>query len=81
VIVLFREPRRNQISEVIEKRIAPEDDKKATKNLRDYGIGAQILLDLGVKKLELLSNSTHSVVGIEGYGLEITGRRAIEVKE
>jgi 3,4-dihydroxy 2-butanone 4-phosphate synthase/GTP cyclohydrolase II len=81
VIVLIREPRRNQISEVIEKRIAPEDDKKATKNLRDYGIGAQILLDLGVKKLELLSNSTHSVVGIEGYGLEITGRRAIEVKE
>ena len=39
--------------------------------LRDYGIGAQVLSDLGLKKIRLLSNSTRNVVALEGYGLEI----------
>jgi 3,4-dihydroxy 2-butanone 4-phosphate synthase/GTP cyclohydrolase II len=42
-------------------------------DLRDYGIGAQILLDLGVREMVLLSNSQRPVVGLEGYGLTITG--------
>jgi 3,4-dihydroxy 2-butanone 4-phosphate synthase/GTP cyclohydrolase II len=45
--------------------------------LRDYGIGAQILLDLGVKQMVLLSNTKKTVVGLEGYGLTITDQRSI----
>ena len=47
--------------------------------LRDYGIGAQILADLGVRDMELLSNTERTIVGLEGYGLNVIGRRAIEV--
>lgn len=47
-------------------------------DLRDYGIGAQILLDLGVRKLKLLTNNPKKVVGLEGYGLEIVERVPIE---
>ena len=45
--------------------------------LRDYGVGAQILLDLGVRDMELLSNSATVLPGSGGYGLRIVGRRAL----
>lgn len=45
--------------------------------LRDYGVGAQILLDLGVRDMELLSNSKTVLPGSGGYGLRIVGRRAL----
>jgi 3,4-dihydroxy 2-butanone 4-phosphate synthase/GTP cyclohydrolase II len=45
--------------------------------LRDYGIGAQILADLGVTDMILLSNSRRTVVGLEGYGLHVVGERPI----
>ena len=45
--------------------------------LRDYGIGAQILVDLGVTDMILLTNQHRNIVGIEGYGLHIVGERAI----
>jgi 3,4-dihydroxy 2-butanone 4-phosphate synthase / GTP cyclohydrolase II len=45
--------------------------------LREYGIGAQILADLGVHQMTLLSNSHHNVVGLEGYNLEVVGQRPI----
>lgn len=47
-------------------------------DLRDYGIGAQILLDLGVRKMRLITNNPKKIVGLEGYGLEVTGRVPIE---
>jgi len=48
-------------------------------DLRDYGIGAQILLDLGVKKINLLTNNPKKIVGLKGYGLEIVDRIPIEI--
>ena len=49
-------------------------------DLRDYGIGAQILAELGVKKLRLMTNNPKKIVGLEGYGLEIVERVPIEMK-
>jgi 3,4-dihydroxy 2-butanone 4-phosphate synthase/GTP cyclohydrolase II len=48
-------------------------------DLRDYGIGAQILLDLGLNRIRLLTNNPRKIVGLEGYNLEITGRESLNV--
>lgn len=49
-------------------------------DLRDYGIGAQILVDLGVKKIKLLTNNPRKIKGLEGYGLKIVERIPLEIK-
>jgi 3,4-dihydroxy 2-butanone 4-phosphate synthase/GTP cyclohydrolase II len=49
-------------------------------DLRDYGIGAQILSDLGLSTIRLITNNPRKVVGLEGYGLKITERVSLEVK-
>ena len=48
-------------------------------DLRDYGIGAQILVDLGIRSMHLLTNNPKKIVGLEGYGLEVVERVPIEV--
>jgi 3,4-dihydroxy 2-butanone 4-phosphate synthase/GTP cyclohydrolase II len=53
---------------------------QAERMLRDYGIGAQILADLGVRDMVLLSNTARTIVGLEGYGLNVVGRRPIDTK-
>ncbi len=49
-------------------------------DLRDYGIGAQILTELGVKKIRLMTNNPKKIVGLEGYGLEVVERIPIEIE-
>jgi 3,4-dihydroxy 2-butanone 4-phosphate synthase/GTP cyclohydrolase II len=48
-------------------------------DMRDFGIGAQILRDVGVRKMRLMTNNPKKLIGLEGYGLEIVERVPIEV--
>ncbi|CAO3422740.1 3,4-dihydroxy-2-butanone-4-phosphate synthase [Azospirillum doebereinerae] len=76
VIVLLREPQPNSLSSVLKARL--EGQAGSAPELRDYGVGAQILLDLGVRSMVLLSNRKKSIIGLEGYGLTVVGHRAID---
>jgi 3,4-dihydroxy 2-butanone 4-phosphate synthase/GTP cyclohydrolase II len=76
VVVLIREPIRTSVSDRLRVKIG--EQPVGAMDLRDYGIGAQILLDLGVKQMVLLSNSKRAVIGLEGYGLTISGYQSIE---
>jgi len=49
-------------------------------DLRDYGIGAQILRDLGLRKLNLLTNNPKKIIALDGYGLEVVQRVQLEVQ-
>ncbi len=76
VIVLLRPPNAKTLSEKLVGKEGQADLKTQTV-LRDYGIGAQILLDLGVRNMILLSNSPKNIAGLDGYDLHIQGHRAI----
>lgn len=75
VAVLLRDPRPTAASDLV--RLS-RGETPATPALRDYGIGAQILLDLGVREMTLLTNSPKTIVGLEGYGLHIAGYQPIK---
>jgi 3,4-dihydroxy 2-butanone 4-phosphate synthase/GTP cyclohydrolase II len=72
VIVIIRDGSPTAISEQMRAKGQGESIV-----LRDYGIGAQILVDLGVTDMILLTNQHRNIVGIEGYGLHVVGERAI----
>jgi 3,4-dihydroxy 2-butanone 4-phosphate synthase/GTP cyclohydrolase II len=74
VIVFIREHRRTALAERVRKL---SESTKPQRVLRDYGIGAQILLDLGIRDMILLTNRRRTVIGLEGYGLNIVEQRAI----
>jgi 3,4-dihydroxy 2-butanone 4-phosphate synthase/GTP cyclohydrolase II len=75
VIVLIREPSATRLSEIVAARAEGESEKVS--GLRDYGVGAQILLDLGVRNMILLSNTKRNIVGLEGYALKVVEQRPI----
>lgn len=70
VVVILRSPSADVLSTWISEH-AQTADHHTTGELRDYGLGAQILCDLGVKKVRLISGSTRIPVGLEGFGFEI----------
>jgi 3,4-dihydroxy 2-butanone 4-phosphate synthase / GTP cyclohydrolase II len=75
VIVLIREAPTVMLSE--QRRRSGERIQPVGVELRDYGVGAQILIDLGVKEMVLLTNTTKSIVGLEGFGLKVVGQKPI----
>ncbi len=79
-MVLIREPLPTSLSDSVQRRIAaaqPQGKSAAPTELRDYGVGAQILLDLGVRRMILLTNRKKIVIGLDGYGLSIDGQHPI----
>ena len=81
VVVLIRDLRPRLISEWIASRAQPKKPAEGTRERRqvEIGIGSQILTDLGVRDMVLLTNSpAHVYVGLEGFGLRIVGTRRIE---
>jgi 3,4-dihydroxy 2-butanone 4-phosphate synthase / GTP cyclohydrolase II len=74
VVVLIREHRKTALAERV--RLL-SSQPRPQRELRDYGIGAQILLDLGVKNMILLTNRRRTVIGLDGYGLNILEQRLI----
>ncbi|HZH27212.1 MAG TPA: 3,4-dihydroxy-2-butanone-4-phosphate synthase [Azospirillaceae bacterium] len=76
VVVLIREPKPTSLSERLKARLG-EGDGQGSAELRDYGVGAQILLDLGIRDMILLTNNKKTIIGLEGYGLTIGGHRPI----
>jgi len=79
VVVFLREPYKTALSDRVRARISGEEENGP--QLRDYGVGAQILLDLGVREMILLSNTRRTIIGLQGYGLKITGQQPITVTE
>ena len=78
VIVLLREATSGSLSQMLARRSDPEQQGPAPE-LRDYGVGAQILNDLDVRQMILLTNSRPTIVGLEGYGLSIEGWQPLTV--
>jgi 3,4-dihydroxy 2-butanone 4-phosphate synthase/GTP cyclohydrolase II len=82
VMVLIREPSPTSISDRIKAGLGQHPPAgPGTLPLRDYGIGAQILKDLGVRDMILLSNTERPIVGLEGYGLRVVEQRRLPAEE
>ncbi|WP_428246914.1 3,4-dihydroxy-2-butanone-4-phosphate synthase [Ferrovibrio sp.] len=79
VVVLLREPRPTALSDTLRRKMGEPVENPG--QLRDYGIGAQILLDLGVKEMILLSNVQRTIVGLEGYGLTVAETRPVAARK
>ena len=75
VVVILREPTPTSISERIKIELGHKPEPPG--DLRVYGIGAQILTELGVQRMVLLSNAGRTIVGLDGYGLEVVETRPI----
>ncbi|MEQ9226901.1 MAG: 3,4-dihydroxy-2-butanone-4-phosphate synthase [Parvibaculum sp.] len=76
VVVLIRDTTATVVSDMLLRK-GEAGEQGMPRRLREYGVGAQILLDLGVHDMVLLSDTDRSIVGLDGYGLRITGQRPI----
>jgi 3,4-dihydroxy 2-butanone 4-phosphate synthase/GTP cyclohydrolase II len=79
VIVLMRDPNENFMSRALAEREG-EHQRQPIEVLRQFGVGAQILLDIGVRNMIMLTNSQQRIVGLEGYGIHIHGQQAIPLE-
>ena len=78
IIVILRESSKTRLSETISSSLSGGVSPDAAQGLREYGVGAQILNELGVSRMVLLSNRQANVISLEGYDLEITGWQKLE---
>ena len=76
VIVLINRPAADALTEALKVRSGAKDERDVAA-IRDYGVGAQILMALGVHDMVLLTNSHHTPVALGGYGLAIVGEQRI----
>ncbi|MGH7090603.1 MAG: GTP cyclohydrolase II, partial [Stellaceae bacterium] len=74
IVVMLREPTPTALSDRVRGFL---ETGQPQRELRDYGIGAQILFDLGVRDMVLLTNNPRLIVGLDGYGLHVIGNRPI----
>ena len=73
VLVLIRNTSPTPFSDQME----PKEKGGKSVQLREYGVGAQIISNLGLKKIELLSDTPRTIVALEGYDIEVSGQRPI----
>jgi len=79
VIVVLNKPLVNSMANVIDLKLDLLKGKlPKMEDMRDYGVGAQILAELGIQDMVLLTNTEHSLVALEGYGLNIVGQKPID---
>ena len=78
VIVLIRDSQPSSLSESL-KALDDDSGPGQAGDLREVGIGSQILLALGVHDMILLTNNKRTIIGLEGYGLSVVGRQALEI--
>jgi 3,4-dihydroxy 2-butanone 4-phosphate synthase/GTP cyclohydrolase II len=81
VIVVLRESTVSSLSAMVSQKLNMTSDTGGNRDLRDYGVGAQILTDLGIRKMILLSDTRPNVVSLEGYDLEITDWQRIHQEQ
>lgn len=81
VIVVLRESIVSSLSSMVSQKLNMTSDTSGNRDLRDYGVGAQILTDLGIRKMILLSDTRPNVVSLEGYDLEITDWQRIHQEQ
>ena len=77
VIVIIREPSATSLSRAVKARAGEDAPAGWSGELRHYGIGAQILQDLGVSNMVLVSNKRRTIVGLDGYGITLAGHEPI----
>ena len=81
VIVVLRESTVSSLSSMVSQKLKTKSDTGGNRDLRDYGVGAQILTDLGIRKMILLSDTRPNVVSLDGYDLEITDWQRIHQEQ
>jgi 3,4-dihydroxy 2-butanone 4-phosphate synthase / GTP cyclohydrolase II len=77
IVVLSKPMVDGRLSKAVEAQGSKREGGMDPEELRDYGVGAQILTELGVQDMILLTNSHHTLVALDGYGLSIVGERPI----